>query len=169
MVVGYEKPSHPLKLSGDVVFGFICVYADTGEVITCGDNAAGQLGYPKTAPTPDHMTYTDRAPQIVLALQDLEVTKVTCGDLYCIANCKGKPALCYREGGGGGEGCVVQRQLSWKPPLNRGHFDIALPVCRLSKGPLYQFEYHLRCRLKKVIACYIVTYILDTFALITCP
>jgi len=68
----------------------MCLCVGTGEVITCGDNAAGQLGYPKTASTPDHMTYSDRAPQIVLALQDLEVTKVTCGDLYCIANCKGK-------------------------------------------------------------------------------
>ncbi len=58
--------------------------------MTCGDNTAGQLGYPKTTPTPNKMTYSDRAPQTVLALQDLEVMKVTCGDLYSIACCKGK-------------------------------------------------------------------------------
>ena len=67
----------------------------SGDVLTCGDNAAGQLGYPKTAPPPGRMTYFDRAPQTVLALQDLEVIKVTCGDLYCIASCKGESCDSY--------------------------------------------------------------------------
>ena len=62
---------------------------DIGEVLTCGDNSAGQLGYHKNKQSLDHVTASDRAPQIVLALQDLEVIKVVCGDFYCTACCKG--------------------------------------------------------------------------------
>lgn len=62
--------------------------------MTCGDNRYGQLGYRKTTPPtatdPAHpLPQAERLPQVVTSLQDMEVTRLECGDFFCVACCKG--------------------------------------------------------------------------------
>lgn len=62
--------------------------AASGQVLTCGDNSYGQLGYRKATPPGD--ISASRSPQTVVALNDVEVVKLACGDVFTIACCKGE-------------------------------------------------------------------------------
>ena len=64
-------------------------------MLTSGDNSYGQLGYRRdelTMPPSDHPPppNSNRLPQVVPALRDMEVAKISCGDFFCIASCKGE-------------------------------------------------------------------------------
>ena len=67
------------------------MFIASGEILTSGENTYGQLGYRRdlTPSTADHTPLQDRLPQAVMALRDMEVTKIACGDFFCIASCKG--------------------------------------------------------------------------------
>ena len=71
------------------------LFPASGEVITCGDNNCGQLGYRKAPPTSDNPFLLERKPQVVTALQHQEITKLACGDFFCIACSKGNITLHY--------------------------------------------------------------------------
>lgn len=74
--------------------------AASGEVLTCGDNRYGQLGYHKATPPPTtNSTQTERLPQVVASLQGKAVTRLECGDFFCIASCKGglRERVCSTE------------------------------------------------------------------------
>ena len=62
-------------------------FAGTGECITCGDNRHGQLGYRRERECVEQGR--ERQPAVVPGLAGKEVERVTCGDLFIIACCKG--------------------------------------------------------------------------------
>ncbi len=70
---------------------FLIFFLASGEVLTCGDNTYGQLGYRNEAPSlsPDSH-HPEILPEVVTALEGLEVTKIACGDFFSIAACKGE-------------------------------------------------------------------------------